>query len=483
MGLVYIKTKPVLCRDVLKDMVEMCRGVQHPLRGLFLRNYLLQCTRNVLADVVGESGGLSGGPPPPISLSAGEEELGGEEDSAAAGGSVQDSIDFVLMNFAEMNKLWVRMQHQGHSRDKERREKERLDLRILVGTNLVRLSQLESVDLERYTRSVLPPLLEQVVSCRDAIAQEYLMECIIQVFPDEFHLASLHSFLQACAELQPAVNVKSIIISLIDRLAAYTQRSKEEEGSNPNPTPPPAITTPTGEQLQLFYIFSVQVSKIILSKPDMPPEDVVALQVSLINLANKCYPERTDFVDDVLGKTAEIFTQFSLDKIPASGAVGRELVKLLKIPVDNYDNVLTLLKLESYGNLVDFLDYEGRKVVALYLINNALENETRIGSSEQIDFMLGLINPLIQDQADAPPGGGDAEDFAEEQSLLGRFLHLLYSEDADEQYIILNTARRHLGAGGVARIPFTLPPIIFSAFRLAFKYAELKDEVGWRIFS
>lgn len=30
----------------------MCRGVQHPLRGLFLRNYLLQCTRNVLPDTI-----------------------------------------------------------------------------------------------------------------------------------------------------------------------------------------------------------------------------------------------------------------------------------------------------------------------------------------------------------------------------------------------------------------------------------------------
>lgn len=28
---------------------------------------------------------------------------------------------------------------------------------------------------------VLPAVLEQVVSCRDPIAQEYLMECIIQV--------------------------------------------------------------------------------------------------------------------------------------------------------------------------------------------------------------------------------------------------------------------------------------------------------------
>lgn len=50
-GLVYIKTNPKLKRDLLKDLVEMCRGVQHPLRGLFLRNYLLQCTRNILPDV------------------------------------------------------------------------------------------------------------------------------------------------------------------------------------------------------------------------------------------------------------------------------------------------------------------------------------------------------------------------------------------------------------------------------------------------
>lgn len=95
------------------------------------------------------------------------------------------------MNFAEMNKLWVRMQHQGHSRDKERREREREELKILVGTNLVRLSQLESVTLEIYKKLVLPGILEQVVSCRDAIAQEYLMECIIQVRNFSYYILTI----------------------------------------------------------------------------------------------------------------------------------------------------------------------------------------------------------------------------------------------------------------------------------------------------
>lgn len=42
------------------------------------------------------------------------------------------------------------MQHQGHSRDRERRELERQQLKLLVGTNLVRLSQLEGIDTEMY---------------------------------------------------------------------------------------------------------------------------------------------------------------------------------------------------------------------------------------------------------------------------------------------------------------------------------------------
>lgn len=128
-----------------------------------------------------------------------------------------------------MNKLWVRLQHQGHSREREKREMERRDLRILVGTNLVRLSQLDGVDLDMYRKIILPSVLEQVVNCRDVIAQEYLMEVVIQVFTDDFHLHTLTPFLGACAQLHPRVNIKGIVIALIDRLAAYAVREAESE--------------------------------------------------------------------------------------------------------------------------------------------------------------------------------------------------------------------------------------------------------------
>ena len=111
---------------------------------------------------------------------------------------------------------------------------ERRELRILVGTNLARLSSLDGVDLITYQRTILPSILEQIVNCRDVIAQEYLMEVVIQVFPDEFHLYSLGPFLSATAQLQPAVNIKQIVIAPIDRLAAYAAREAENE--NPEET-------------------------------------------------------------------------------------------------------------------------------------------------------------------------------------------------------------------------------------------------------
>ncbi|XP_062482026.1 vacuolar protein sorting-associated protein 35 isoform X2 [Pezoporus occidentalis] len=431
-GVVYVKSFPQSRKDILKDLVEMCRGVQHPLRGLFLRNYLLQCTRNILPDE-------------------------GEQADEETTGDISDSMDFVLLNFAEMNKLWVRMQHQGHSRDREKRERERQELRILVGTNLVRLSQLEGVNVERYKQIVLSGILEQVVNCRDALAQEYLMECIIQVFPDEFHLQTLNPFLRACAELHQNVNVKNIIIALIDRLALFAHR---EDG--------PGIPA----DIKLFDIFSQQVATVIQSRQDMPSEDVVSLQVSLINLAMKCYPDRVDYVDKVLETTVEIFNKLNLEHIATSSAVSKELTRLLKIPVDTYNNILTVLKLKHFHPLFEYFDYESRKSMSCYVLSNVLDYNTEIVSQEQVDAIMNLVSTLIQDQPDQPAEDPDPEDFADEQSLVGRFIHLLRSDDPDQQYLILNTARKHFGAGGNQRIRFTLPPLVFAAYQLAFRYKE-----------
>ena len=58
-----------------------------------------------------------------------------------------------------------------------------------------------------------------------------VQEVITQVFPDEYHLHTLDQFLSAIARLHPHVNVKNIVIALMDRLSAYASRESEPKST------------------------------------------------------------------------------------------------------------------------------------------------------------------------------------------------------------------------------------------------------------
>ncbi len=86
------------------------------------------------------------------------------------GNTVLESINFILRNFSEMNRLWIRLQYQNSKKDKAGREAEREELRVTVGESISRLSQLEAVDEKLYNSHVLPKLLETIVGCKDTMS-------------------------------------------------------------------------------------------------------------------------------------------------------------------------------------------------------------------------------------------------------------------------------------------------------------------------
>jgi len=52
-----------------------------------------------------------------------------------------------------------------------------------------------------------------------------------------------------------------------------------------------------------------------------------------------------------------------------------------------------------------------------------------------VDAILAVVSPLVQDQSDQTDDI-DQEDFMEEQGLMGRFIHLLHGDTADQQYLV-----------------------------------------------
>ncbi|KAG2696484.1 hypothetical protein I3843_07G059800 [Carya illinoinensis] len=404
-GSVYIKSKEAPAKDVLKDLVEMCRGIQHPVRGLFLRSYLSQVSRDKLPDIGSE--------------------YEGDADT------VIDAVEFVLQNFTEMNKLWVRMQHQGPAREKEKREKERSELRDLVGKNLHVLSQIEGVDLDMYKDTVLPRVLEQVVNCKDELAQHYLMDCIIQVFPDEYHLQTLDVLLSACPQLQPSVDIKTVLSQLMERLSNYAASSAE--------------VLPEFLQVEAFSKLSNAIGKVIEAHVDMPTIGVVTLYSSLLTFTLHVHPDRLDYADLVLGACVKKLS--GKGKIEDSKAT-KQIVALLSAPLEKYNDIVTALKLSNYPRVMEYLDTETNKVMATVIIQSIMKNKTCIETEDKVEALFELVKGLIKDLE------GNHQD------------EMLYNEDPEEMFKIICTVRKHILTGGPKRLPFTIPSLIFSCLKL-----------------
>ncbi|KAF5753058.1 hypothetical protein HS088_TW01G00976 [Tripterygium wilfordii] len=422
-GSVYIKSEEAPAKDVLKDLVEMCRGIQHPLRGLFLRSYLSQVSRDKLPDIGSEY----------------------EGDADA----LMDSVEFVLQNFTEMNKLWVRMQHQGSVREKEKREKERNELRDLVGKNLHVLSQLEGVDLDMYRDIVLPRILEQVVNCKDELAQYYLMDCIIQVFPDEYHLQTLETLLDACPQLQPSVDIKTVLSRLMERLSSYAASS-------------PGVL-PEFLQVEAFSKLNNSIGKVIEAQVEMSILGAVILYSSLLKFTLHVHPDRLDYADQVLGACVKKLS--SKGKIDDSRAT-KEIVALLSAPLEKYNDIVTTLKLSNYPRVMEYLDSETNKVMATVIIQSVTKNNTNVSSAEKVGALFELIKGLIKDLDGSPHEEVDEDDFIEEQNSVARLIQMLHNDVPEEMFKIISTVWQHIVTGGAKRLSFTVPALVFSSLKL-----------------
>ncbi|KAK3899768.1 vacuolar protein sorting-associated protein 35 [Staphylotrichum tortipilum] len=529
-GTAYMSIEGAPVKELMKDMMDMSRGVQHPIRGLFLRYYLSGQARDYLPS------GDSDGPE----------------------GNLQDSVNFILTNFVEMNKLWVRLQHQGHSRERDQRTQERKELQLLVGSNIVRLSQL--VDLQAYKNGILAPLLEQVVQCRDVLAQEYLLEVITQVFPDEFHLHTLDQFLAAVSRLNPHVNVKAIVIGLMDRLSDYAEResqneSEEDRGkmeeealaallekvrlgvpnapqaqpepSTPKETPPapengdhaenengaeiPAETTPATaeepapsvaeteatavnggdeetqpakkrrgipENVPLYEIFFGQVKNLVQAQ-HLPIQDTIALCGSLTNLALNIYPERLDYVDQILDyahhKVKEHANSADLHSQPAQ----QSLLALLQSPLRRYLSIFTALSLPTYVSLFHSQTYPTRRAVAGEVARTLLKNQTPISTPAHLENVLEILKVLIKEGSQPPAGypgvvqprqrALETDETMEEQGWLARLVHLVQSDDNDTQFRLLQMTRKAYAEGN-ERIRTTTPPLVTAGLKLARRF-------------
>lgn len=526
-----IRSGEVGVKWVLKDMIENVKCVQNPVRGLFLRHYLLQALRDKLPnEAISMDQVVEYVPIPPATPNANEKTNLSfvPTVSETEKGTVKDSYEFVLANFIEMNKLWVRIQHlPGDGRSKEirrRREKDRNELRILVGTNLVRLSALDSINSQIYGQVILPTVLDHMVISGDPLAQAYLIDCVVQVFPDEYHIETMPILLAVCPKLRDKVNIRTILQNLMDRLANYLADEEllDEKDSN---------QVKKSMAQDSFRMINECVQNVYNARgPKLQAKEVIRLQTALLEFSMKCYPGNREqitlcldncvvalqqaranqaLMQDFTNPQAHVQNNMPRTAPQLDPVATQELQKLLSIPLDEL--ALGVLTLDHYSDLIGFLPWASRRHVALTMLEAVSKAGSPPESIGEIEQLFAVIAPVLRDEHDArpsrmgdrttnlmaglgvspqpahrgypqapgqyPPGANfnEAQQYRQDAALISKLIHLLHHADTDTHYEMLAVARNHLSSGKLERTSKAYTALVVTALQLARRILEEED--------
>jgi len=418
-GSVYIESHEVSSMEVIFDLLQMVKGVQNPLRGLFCRYFLLKMIKDKLPDI--------------------------GNDYESENSKLEDTLKFIIQNLEEMNRLWIRLSTGCTGNEKLMREKERNELKVLVGENIIRLASLNGLSLEIYKNEVLNKMITILLESKDQLSQQYLMECIIHAFPDEYNIHCMDTILDTCTKLVPSVDVKGLFIALMEKLAKFVSDSSKDQTE---------ILASAGT---IFDLLKKNIDKIIEDNNNGGLETLklIELQVAFMKFTIKCCPDKLATVNHIMQSSLNILAKFKTDiKISQEGIklVGR----LLGAPLES---TLSIFDLPHFPTLMGFLDFASRSTLSLRIIESLVSGSSKekLDSVDKINILLDFVKPLLLDSVDA--NESDLYQFEYEQQSVAKLIFIIKSKDPSVHMKMLEVLKNVFMKGGFKRQKYTLPPL------------------------
>lgn len=270
-----------------------------------------------------------------------------------------------MKNLFEMNRLWIRMLHKNI---REALEQEAKELDMLVGENIVRLSSLEGLTPHFYTSSLLPLLLTFARSSKHPLSQQYLIDCIIKVFPDDYHLCTLEKLLEGCTALDKAVDVKHFLMELMERLGNCSEGVVGREA---------------------FEVFGKYVKWVIEEKGEEMIK-LLELNARFVLFAVKLYPSESGYVDSILESTEKIVKKESEVEVDCLDLLMNLLVIVLEA------QSLSVLELTHYSPLVKCLPFRLQTNLSRKILLALVESSQPLTSLDKLEKFMELISSLTE---------------------------------------------------------------------------------------
>lgn len=262
-------------------------------------------------------------------------------------------------------------------------------------------------------------MIELITHSKDAVSQQYLIDCTIQTFPDEYHLNNLETLLTLCtSQVEAKVDIKTIFIRLMDRLAGFAINSDAGVAS-------------FNKDINIYEMFKVNIDKLIESASNTEFKNVLDLMVAYLKFSIRCYPEESGYVNEILKNCVVIANkQLTSD---FDDDCQKNIIQFLTLPLETMS--LSILTMNEYPNLMKYLPFAKRRQVSNSICQAVVDKKMRLDDINIAKQLLLFINPMLikeTDYTDIQPHEFDAE-----QTLVARLVHLIEHEDNEATYAII----------------------------------------------
>ena len=430
-GSIYIEKEPRSTRIIIYDMLGLVKSVQNPIKGLFLRNYLLKMIKDKLPDK--------------------------DNVYLREGASFEDSLKFIIENMEEMNRLWIRLSAESGS-ERMRREKERDELKILIGESMNKLSSLENLNIDLYEKNVLPRLLDIIINSKDKLCQQYLMECIIHAFPDSYNVKCMERLLDAISYLEPGVDIGIIFVSLMQKLGNYFGRQDNNAEDNKDKEIFELAKNIYPILLRNFNGYMNQ--NLNSNNKSFDLNKLLGLVLSFMKFALQCSPpeQKSQSINNIFSLALDLSNKqpHKLDN-DCINKIGLLLIEPL-------NSGINIFRMNDFIPLMNFLNYQNKKHLGIKLIETLIKEADndksymeKISDLDSLDNVLKYIQPLLGDTRDSVQE--DESTYEYEQTIVSKLVYIIRTKNPEIIYKILGDLKNIFSHGGINRRRYTLPPL------------------------
>ena len=443
-GSIFLEFFPIKYREIIYDLLNAVKCVQNPLRGFWVRYFLVKKLKNYLPNNIG--------------LYLDNEEYFYEYRKI--------SLYFFMNNIDEMILFALRIRKEIFIDDKKLDEKQRTDICSSIEEIIQDISTFKGLDKNIFVNKILPKFFEiisNVDNSKDFNLEQIIIAAIIKYFNIEYYFEpqgiSIIFLIFRNVIYNKDFDIVSIFNNLINNYIKFIKYNKKHENESLRKENVSIIKT----AFYLFFETYNELQTTYKNSEDNEFNQFFDLDISFLKLSFKILKyEKNEpkivIIHTILNSCSKRINMYNYGfKLETLKKIGT-LIEIL------FKHKCTVFDFPILETMINYIDYNHRRKISLKLIDSFDDKNTnKITSLEKISKILNMIIPLITEEIWNNKDGVNVTDKFKEENKnkhLCKLIYLIRCNNPEVFVQMLNKIKTALESGSIETTNYTIPSII-----------------------